>query len=228
MAREEEKDVLSRFDGRGVILKVRQALEIGKMEFSFVSYGTDNKATASVDCYLDAVEFALLMERIRNESLQKAIFTEKQRWQSSGDKYPKEVYVSPIGGSQTKNGAVSRFFSIAPAAKQDVVFRAMAFPASVSQTGAFIAKRGEKPVASIIVSTTFHELAKMAYKWQWLEKDYMSQKYCLKNMANEYRNSHRAENTNGAPEQGVPDNRVTTVEENTGFASADEDTLPFN
>lgn len=189
----EEKDVLSRFDGRGVMLKVKQALDIDKICFSFISYGADNKATANINCYLDAVEFALLMERIRNESLQKAIFAEKQRWQSSKDKYPKNIYTSPIGGARTENGAISRMFTIAPAQKYDIVFRAMAFPANVSQTGAFIAKKGERPVAQIMVSTTFHELAKMAYKWQWLEKDYMGHKYCMDNMKDTYRKEHEPE-----------------------------------
>jgi hypothetical protein len=237
MAREEEKDVLARFDGRGVILKVKQALEIDKMLFSFVQYGADNKLTNSVDCYLDASEFGLLMERIRNESLQKSIFAEKQRWQSSGDKYPKEIYISPIGGSHTKDGAVSRFFSIAPAAKYDVVFRAMAFPAAVSQTGAFIAQKGAKPIATILVSTTFHELAKMAYRWKWLENDYMSRKYCIANMQNAYRAAHReqadsqpvADGTAPQPaEQNVQTEQPQNADGYSDVYSADEDTLPFN
>lgn len=241
MAREEEKDVLARFDGRGVILKVKQALEIDKMLFSFVQYGADNKLTNSVDCYLDASEFGLLMERIRNESLQKSIFAEKQRWQSSGDKYPKEIYISPIGGSHTKDGAVSRFFSIAPAAKYDVVFRAMAFPAAVSQTGAFIAQKGAKPIATILVSTTFHELAKMAYKWQWLENDYMSHKYCMANMKNAYRETHKEQieaetrqsieeiHSVGVPQASAPQSQQTqSSEKEYNEVFSDEDDLPFN
>lgn len=193
MSRETEKDVLARFDGRGVMLKVKQALDIDKMAFSFVTYGQNNKSTGSINCYLDAVEFALLMERIRNESLQKAIFAEKQRQLQSGDKYPKDIYTSPMGGARSGDGAISRMFVIAPAMKNDVMFRAIAFSATVSPTGAFIPKKGEKPIQQIIVSTSFHELAKMAYKWQWLEKDYMSHKYCMDNMKDTYRKDHDSE-----------------------------------
>ena len=138
MAKNDDKDVLQRYDGRGCMLKIKQCLSINKMELSFVSYGSDNKATANVNCYLDAVDFGLLCESIRTRELQTAIAKEKARALAAGELYPKVIYTSPMGGRKTDKGAVSRYFTIAPGSKADVVFTGYAFNASVSSTGAFL------------------------------------------------------------------------------------------
>lgn len=220
MPREEEKNVLQRYDGRGVILKVKQTLPIDRMCFSFVQYGADNKATGSVDCFLDAADFGLLMERIRNNSLQKQIVAEKKRAEVAGEKYPKAIFTSPMGGKHTKDGAISRYFTIAPGMKADVVFTGYAFKAAVSKTGAFIPVKGEKPVCSIRVSTDWHGLALMAYKWQWLEKDYMTRKYNMLSMQDDY----RKDGADGAGEV-TPAPAAEQPAEN--FADAGDADVPF-
>lgn len=215
-----DPDVIHRMDGKGVILKVRQALDIDKVRFSFVSYGSDNKATSSVDCYLSAEDFGLLMERARNESLQKQIYKEKQRAQAEGEQYPKAIYTSPIGGGTTKHsGVVSRHFTIAPGSRAEVMFTGLAFAAERSSTGAYIAKKGEKPVARISVPATYHDLALMAYKWQWLEKDYMPKRFNMVAMKSDY---NREEHETDAPVQ-------QQEEPSDGFADIQdtEDDLPF-
>lgn len=68
-----EPEVLHRMDGRDVILKVKQSLDIGKMRFSFVQYGSDNHVTSSIDCYMSAEDFGLLMRNITSMDLQKRI-----------------------------------------------------------------------------------------------------------------------------------------------------------
>ena len=240
MAKNDDKDVLQRYDGRGCMLKIKQCLSIDKMELSFVSYGSDNKATANVNCYLDAVDFGLLCESIRTRELQTAIAKEKARALAAGELYPKVIYTSPMGGRKTDKGAVSRYFTIAPGSKADVVFTGYAFNASVSSTGAFIPTKGERPIASIRVSCTYHALAQLAYKWQWLEKDYMSKKYNMEAMKSEY---SREDNDNGteksegiskqegqpaqpnapAPEQPIQ----VTNNESDGFVPASESPFPF-
>lgn len=210
MAKSDDKDVLQRYDGRGVILKVRQSLEIDKMQLSFVSYGQDNKMTSYVNCFIDAADFGLLMERIRDKSLQKQIYAEKQRCQAAGEKYPHFIYDSPFGGGTMKNGtAVSRHFTISPAAsdKFDVTFTGYAYPASRSRTGAFIPVKGAQAVARINVSTTYHGLALLAYKWQWLEKDYMERKYNMASMKSDYQYGNH-----GEPEGTVPPQQDDTVQ----------------
>lgn len=202
MEQVKDANVLHRIDGRGVILKVKQALDIGKMCFSFVAYGgADHKATSSIDCYMTAEDFGLLMKQVSEKTLQTRIAAEKQKATAEGRQYPNAIYNSPMGGRMTNNGAVSRHFSIAPGSRAEVMFTGLMYAADKSGTGAFIPKSGSKPIARIMVPATYHDLALMAYKWHFLEQDYMSKRYCMEFMKSDYQSE---QNDSAAPAQATP------------------------
>lgn len=181
---EKEKNLLMAIYGSKAFMKVKQCLEIGKILFSFVNL-EDSKD--HIDCYMDAEEFgAILMARISNERLFKAIIEEKAK----GDKYPKPVFTSPVGGNATGNNGkpISRFFEITPSSSgnSDVCFVAKSFPATENDKGAFIVEKGSKAISTLYVPCSFNDLRIFAYKWSFLEKDYMSSTYCMKNMKSDY------------------------------------------
>lgn len=202
-----EPEVLHRMDGRGVILKVKQKLDIGKMCFSFVQYGSDNKITGNVDCYLSAEEFGLMMENIRSQSLQKQIYREKQRADKAGEKYPNAVYTSPLGGGMHNGKPVSRHFTIGPGSSAEVLFTGTECDAEKSATGAYIPTKGGH-YTQIRVSCKYHDLALIAYKWQWLEKDYMEKRYSIANMQSKY----KPENKENTPTEEVQETELEGIE----------------
>lgn len=177
-----ENNVLSAFYGKKAFLKVKQCLEIGKIQFAFVNM---EDSRIHIDCYMDAEEFAVfLMNNVKNGRLFKAIQSEKAK----GDEYPKAVWTSTVGGNETGNNGspISRYFTISPGAKTDILITAMSFPADRSETGAFIKRKGASALAVLRVPISFNDLLLLEYKWSFLEKDYMTRKYCIENMTNTY------------------------------------------
>ncbi len=178
----EEKNLLAAYYGKKAFLKIKQCLEIDKIQFSFVE---KDDAKNHIDCYMEAVEFgAILMQGIKNASLLKALYDEKKK----GDQYPKAVFTSPIGGNATGNKGkpVSRYFTISPASSGEVLFTAYSFPAEKSPTGAFIKVKDSKPIITLRVPCSINDLKVLAYKWSFLENDYMSKKYSFENMKSDY------------------------------------------
>ena len=92
------------------------------------------------------------------------------------------IWTSPLGGRRTEGGAISRFFTIAPGIKSELVLSAYEYPARVSQTGAFVMEKGSRPTTVIRLPAKYADMEMVAYKWHYLENDYMSQKYCIDNM----------------------------------------------
>lgn len=178
----EEKNLLQAFYGSKAFFKIKQCLEIGKIQFSFV-----DKANAKnfINCYMEAEEFgAILINSIKNGTLLKALELEKAK----NDTYPKAIFTSPVGGNATGNNGspISRYFTISPGSTSEVLFTAYAFPAEKSSTGAFIKKKGSNALITLRIPCSVNDLKILAYKWSYLEKDYMGKKYCLENMKSEY------------------------------------------
>lgn len=189
-----EPEVLHRMDNRGVILKIKQKLDIGKMCFSFVQYGNDNKIIGNIDCYISAEEFGLMMASIRSQSFQKQIYKEKQRADKAGEKYPKATYTSPLGGGMHNGKPISRHFTVGPGSSVEVLFTGTECDAEKSATGAYIPSKGGH-YTQIRVSCKYHDLALIAYKWQWLEKDYMEKRYSIANMQSKFKPENKANPT---------------------------------
>ena len=178
----EERNVLSAYYGSKAFVKIKQCLEIGKMQCAFVDLENPKNF---VDIYMEAEEFgAILMNSVKNGSLIKALVSEKEK----GEQYPKAVWTSPVGGNATGNNGkpISRYFEISPAAKGEVLFTAFAFPAEQNSTGAFIKVKGSKALTTLRVPCTYNDLKILQYKWSFLEADYMGSKYTLANMKSDY------------------------------------------
>ena len=194
-----EKNLLASYYGASAFVKIKQCLEIGKVQFSFV----DLKNTKDhIDCYMEAEEFgAILMASIKSGSMIKKLLEEKAK----GEQYPKAVWTSPIGGNGTGNNGkpISRYFEISPAAKGEVLFTAHAFPAIKNDKGAFIKEAGSKALLTLRIPCTYNDLKILQYKWSFLEADYMSSKYCLANMKSEYtpkvEDTYSSEDTHSSP-----------------------------
>lgn len=178
----EEKNLLGAYYGNTAFVKIKQCLEIGKIQFSFVDKANTRN---HIDCYMEAEEFgALLMASIKNGAMIKALRDEKAK----GEQYPKAVWTSPVGGNGTGNNGkpISRYFEISPGSKSEVLFTASSYPAEKNDTGAFIKVKGSKAICVLRIPCTYNDLKVLAYKWSFLEADYMSKKYSLANMKSDY------------------------------------------
>lgn len=201
MANDKENNVLCEMYGKKAFVKVKQCLDIDKMLFSFVSLENSQNY---IDCYMKADQFgALLMRDIANGSLYRKLMEEKAK----GEKYPKEVWTSPFGGNATANDGspISRYFTIAPGTKFDVVMTAYSFPATQSETGAFIPVKDKNPLLKLMIGMSWDDLRILQYRWSFLEKEYMTTKYSLKNMRSAYA-GHKSQETHECKEDETPNN----------------------
>ncbi len=211
----EEKNLLAAYYGQKAFVKIKQCLEIGKIQFSFVD---KENSKSHIDCYMEAEEFgAILMASIKNGTLIKALMNEKAK----GEKYPKAVWTSPIGGNATGNNGkpISRYFEISPGASSEVLFTALGFPAEKNSTGAFIKVKGSKAICTLRIPCSFNDLKVLSYKWSFLEADYMSKKYSFENMKSNYQ--PKDEDIYVAPSED------DSSSDEYSYASDDEGDVPF-
>lgn len=217
----EEKNLLGAYYGSNAFVKIKQCLEIGKVQFSFV----DKTNTKNhIDCYMEAEEFgAILMAGIKTGTLVKALLTEKAK----GEQYPKAVWTSPVGGNGTGNNGspISRYFEISPAAKGEVLFTAYSFPAEKNSTGAYIKVKGSKALLTLRIPCTYNDLKILAYKWSFLETDYMSTKYSLANMKSDYQ--PKCEDVYAPINAEEYEELQSSQTEFKAVESDDEDEIPF-
>lgn len=199
----DEPEVLAAWYSDKAFVKVKQNLGIGKILFSFVDLNTKE----NIDCYMTAEEFgALLMTDVRTNILLRKLLEEKNK----GEKYPKHVWSSPIGGTSSNGKTISRSFTIAPGSSAEIIITATAYDAEKSSTGAFIAKKNTKPLLTLRVPCTYDDLRILCYKWSFLEKDYMTEKYSVANTTSTYSlskstNKNNHEDTKNTSEKTTPE-----------------------
>lgn len=171
----ESKNLLLPIYGKDTFVKIYQALDIGKIKFSFVN---KEKPKEPIDCYINADDFASdLIDLIDSGELRKRASYAKQEQQKTNAQYAKDIWESRAGVSQA-NENVIRKFTIQPGSTQDFVFRAT---------------QGKK---NIVVGFAYRELKLLSYRWHFLEKDWnaiMEAKYNMKNMTSEYHQRQNAE-----------------------------------
>lgn len=176
-----EERTLRNFFGKTTFCKVKSALEIDKMLLSFVD--TADAKNKHIECYIDAVDFGMLMEQVADGRFGQKLTTEKAK----GAQYPGAVFTSNYGGCKTPDGkAISRYFTIAPGSKQDLVLTAYAYPAHVDEMGKYVPDKGAQASCLIRVGCTWHDFDAMRYCWKFLEGDYMRKKYNVEALKNSF------------------------------------------
>ena len=115
MAKEKETGLIYQIFAKTSFVKVKQFFEGDRIYFDFVE--TDESGKKSLrdgKAYMEVSGALLFTNLILTKMLYKNIEEEKKRCESGG--YPQPVWTSDFGGS-TKNGVISRHFSIIPMGK---------------------------------------------------------------------------------------------------------------
>lgn len=170
-----DKDLLLAIYGGKSFVKIYQALEIGKIKFSFVNKENPKE---HIDCYIDADDFASdLIAIIDSDEIRKRAYNARQEQKETKAKYAKDIWESRVGVSQT-NASQLRKFTIQPGSSQDFAFRAT------------------QNSMNIVVGFAHRELKLLSYRWHFLEADWnkkMAAKYSLANMTSEYHQKQNKE-----------------------------------
>jgi len=186
-----DKDLLLAIYGGKAFVKIYQALEIGKIKFSFVN---KENTKEHIDCYIDADDFASdLIAIIDSDEIRKRAYAAKQEKEQTKSNYAKDIWESRVGVSQSDTSQL-RKFTIQPGTSQDYAFRAT------------------QNRVSIVVGFAHRELKLLSYRWHFLEADWnkrMAEKYCLKNMTSEY---HKKQNEEQYARQVAEENACITQE----------------
>ena len=153
------------------------ALEIGKVICSFVEFDIhSHKLKGNIDIYFSVDAARAFCHDILSGKLCKLAQREKERCAKSGEQYPKEVYISPLGGTteekakernlRTDGKAISRLFKLSPGSKADFVFTAEQRPGHTDKNKGIIIPEGGKPEVLIRVSCTKEQLKELALALQ--------------------------------------------------------------
>lgn len=152
---------------KNTFVKIKPAFGIGRFLFSFVETNEQKKAVKTIDCYLSIADAALLAKKITSFRLYQQIQAEKQK----GDRYPGEVWKSPLGGVNEAEArrrglredgkAVSRVFSIAPGASQYAVLTARQQAGQTDAKGLIVPVQDNKAVTIRVAVGNHDELEKL-------------------------------------------------------------------
>lgn len=189
---------------RNTFVKIKPAFEIGKILFSFVETNNKKESIKNIDCYLSVADSALLANKITTGRMRGLIAKEKQK----GEQYPKDVWISPLGGINEKTAkekklrndgrAISRHFTLAPGASQYAVLTAKQGAGTTNEKGLIVPDNSDENRVVIRVAVTSHDvLEEMALMIQAAVNAYMFKKLFGEE--------------NGAPAQS---RQTTTTEEN--------------
>ena len=193
-----DKDLLLAIYGGKAFVKIYQALEIGKIKFSFVNKENPKE---HIDCYIDAEDFASdLIDIIDSDEIRKRAHAAKLEKEKTNSRYAKDIWESRVGVSQSDANQL-RKFTIQPGTSQDYAFRA-------TQNN-----------VNIVVGFAHRELKLLSYRWHFLENDWnkkMMQKYCIANMTSEYHQRQNSEQyARQVEEERQMENNVPQQEANT-------------
>ena len=156
------RSLCAEINGRDTFVKIKgDYFSIGKVRLSFVQFdkANNNSRVADIDVCMSFSEWAALSHDIAFGRIFKLAEQEKAK----GEKYPKAVYESPLGGInevnckkrnlRTDGKAISRRFSIAPGSRQPFVITAEQRPGKTDEKG-LIVPEGGRPEVSIRVPCT--------------------------------------------------------------------------
>lgn len=143
-------------NARDTFIKIKgDYFNIGKVRLSFVQFDKEknNTRVADIDVCMNFSEWAALSHDI----IFGRIFKLAEQERAKGEKYPKAVYESPLGGINEANcmkrklradgKAISRRFSIAPGSRQPFVITAEQRPGKSDDRGLIVPEGGRPEVA---------------------------------------------------------------------------------
>lgn len=184
-------NVISELNTQNTFLKVKgNSFHIGKVLFSFVEFDAHTKKLQkSVDCYMGLEESLIFCHDVLSGKLPKLAATEKAK----GEKFPKPIWYSPLGGVNEQKAkernlrsdgkAISRSFNLAAGAKADFVLT-VTQGAGKSQPNGIITPEG-KPEITIRVACSSDNLKGLALLLKahieaYFAAAYAGNRYCKK------------------------------------------------
>lgn len=169
-------------------MKVKaNAFGIGKVLFSFVKFDKNTmKLTESMDVFMDMDDALLFANDVLSGKIQALAVNEKAK----GDKYPKAIWSTKLGGVneekvknrglRTDGKAISRLFNLAPGARQPFVFTAEQRPGHSDEKGLIQPEYTGKPEIQIRVACSADDLKKLAIAIQSNINAYRAGQYANK------------------------------------------------
>lgn len=201
-----DKDVIYAVYQKSSFFKVKQVLNLGKILFSFKSLQGKKD---NIDIYMDVDDFVLGIVHgfTRNINGERPFDKKFKDSYAASNESPREIYNSPYGGNATGNNGqpISRCFTISPKGITDrdkgrayvpmLHFCAKENKATISATGGFTPIKDAAPLKTIHVNCSFYDMEKLLLRWSYLQQDYYSKKYCLRNMQSKFVRESEAEKT---------------------------------
>jgi hypothetical protein len=142
---------------------------IGKVLFSFVKFDKNtNKLLSNTDYYMDMDDALLFANDILSGRIPQLAEIEKAK----GDKYPKAIWTSKLGGKNEEKAnradgmALSRMFNLAPGSRQPFVFTAEERPGKTDEKGLIQPVYSGAPEVQIRVACSADDLKKLAISIQ--------------------------------------------------------------
>ena len=169
-------------------MKVKaNTFNIGKVLFSFVKFDKKTmKSIESMDVYMDMDDALLFANDILSGRIPTLAATEKAK----GEKYPKAVWSTKLGGINEKKvkerglredgKAISRLFNLAPGARQPFVFTAEQRPGKSDEKGLIQPEYNGRPEIQIRVACSADDLKKLAISIQSNINAYRAAQYANK------------------------------------------------
>lgn len=161
---------------------------IEKVIFSFVQYSNENgqnKLLNNIDIYMSFADCLLLCNDVLSGKINKLCLAEKEK----GEKYPKPVYKSPLGGINEQKAkerklrddgkAISRSFNIIPGRRAPFVFIAEQKAGRTDEATGIIIPESGKAEISVTVSADNDNIKKMALMIKSHITAFMSSQYAL-------------------------------------------------
>lgn len=205
MSKEQSQRSLMELYGKKAFLKVKSALEIDKIVFSFVN--KENPKDFN-DIYVNADDFDYLMYEVQKGILARDLQAEKAK----GEQYPQPSRTTGLGGFEKDGKVYSRSMDISAGSTQDIVFTAYVREATKDANGLYVPVKGAKPLSTLRVGTSYSDIIKLMRTWQYLGDDY----YRRSKTVEAYKNNYKS---NNASVEGLP-----SVQTNSNISAEEENT----
>lgn len=186
----DEKEVIDAFYSDKAFVKIKNKLGIGKILFAFADIA--DAKNKSIDYFMDAVSCLILCKNILNYRLEKKLMESLQVQKANGDKYPKEVWDSPVLPANEEK-TVFREFHIGPSTLKNYKL-------------SFRAKQGN--ITLFIPIESYERLMEAAQKLFYVLEDYCKMTYTVENTTSDYDKRRQSGRENNYSRNSTPQNAL--------------------